>query len=289
MNNTFLAIILAALVGFQLGKMTNKEPVRVEEVSKVAEDSENIQCSAVEGENAHDTLVKCRDKLKNKKPEDKMEKSEIESHPHKKRIIDHLKAYDNLSAKGDHHAAHWHHSEAKKLAEKGGGGIGAFKTHMSENKMEKKEETKHDRCVADVKENSPGVGNAHAVCSSVGVPRGDTSPDKKDMHKAEKDAIDQFMKKEKFASPEAKPAHAEMKKNELCKAEGPDFGVRSFDHRKKNKSNGKHWTVAHEAPKADKGYHTHTHHFDDKAQASKYAEKVKHQKPEILDPSYDER
>jgi hypothetical protein len=32
--------------------------------------------------------------------------------------------------------------------------------------------TKHDRCVEHVEENSPEVSNPHAVCSSVGVPRG---------------------------------------------------------------------------------------------------------------------
>jgi hypothetical protein len=38
-------------------------------------------------------------------------------------------------------------------------------------KMEKAE-TKHDRCVEHVKQQSPEVDNPHAVCSSVGVPRG---------------------------------------------------------------------------------------------------------------------
>jgi len=41
-------------------------------------------------------------------------------------------------------------------------------------KMEKTE-TKHDRCVRHVKEQSPEVDNPHAVCTAVGVPRGTKS------------------------------------------------------------------------------------------------------------------
>jgi len=119
---------------------------------------------------------------------------------------------------------------------------------------------------------------------------------KSDMHKAEKDAIDQFMKAEKPKMPLKKAAHCDLKKDELCKAEAPHFGVRSFDHTKKQKGTGKHWTVAHSAPKSDHGYHTHTHHFDTAHQAMKYAQKWEddvgqhnNDRPEILGPEHDEK
>jgi hypothetical protein len=173
---------------------------------------------------------------------------------------------------------------------------------------------------------------------------------KKSMHKAEKDAIDQFMKSEprvqhhkghriertggyheprsgvrvetpetaqyhvmhddekgtthlhstKFTSAgEAKKYIDGLKKAEamtLHKAEKKDFGVRSFDHTKKEKGTGKHWTVAHKAPKADSGYHTHTHHFDGKHEAMKYAQKWEkdigqhnNDRPEIYGPDHDEK
>jgi len=101
-----------------------------------------------------------------------------------------------------------------------------------------------------------------------------------------------------FSSIDHAKAHIDkLKKSEceaLTKGEGGG-GVRSFDHTKKQKGTGKHWTVAHTAPKTDTENKIHAHHFDTAHQAGKYAQhwedtvgQHNNDRPEIYGPERDE-